>query len=78
MTLETTLRDLIAEELFDDAPDLTVTSDLFEHGLDSMATMQLLILVENRLGVSLPASALTRENLRSVRALAEVIRQNQP
>ena len=39
-----------------------------------MAIMQLLILVEEEYGVSLPESSLTRENFSSARQLAQLIR----
>ena len=56
------------EEPFD------VDSDLFAAGLDSMAIMQFLILIEEEYGVALPESELTRQNFSTVRSIAGLIR----
>jgi acyl carrier protein len=62
-------------EKFVDAGDaMTVETDLFEAGLDSMGIMQLMILIEERLGVRLPESAVTRENFATARSLAALVR----
>lgn len=47
--------------------------DLFVAGLDSLALMQLLVLVRERFGVALRAGDMTRENLRTPRLLAALI-----
>ena len=53
---------------------LNEDSDLYESGLDSMAIMQFLILVEEEYGVALPESELTRQNFSTVRSIAGLIR----
>jgi acyl carrier protein len=73
-TLEQQLVALISERLLETPPGFNEDSDLYESGLDSMAIMQLLILVEEEYGVALPESELTRQNFSTVRNIAGVIR----
>jgi acyl carrier protein len=72
-TLEQQLVTLISERLLETRPGFGADSDLYENGLDSMAIMQLLVLVEEEYGVSIPESALTRKNFCSVRQLASLL-----
>ena len=65
---------LLRERLLETAAPLDACTDLYSLGLDSMAIMQLLILVEEEYGVSLPEGALTRENFSTARQLARLIR----
>jgi acyl carrier protein len=53
--------------------DFDENSSLHDAGLDSMATMQLLIKIEQTFGVQLPATKLTKENMASVASLAKII-----
>lgn len=50
--------------------DFDVLASLPEAGLDSMAIMQLLLLIEDRFGIWLPEEDLTRENFACIRSLA--------
>lgn len=70
--LEQELLELVEERLLDGAP-LDVTSQLAEAGLDSMAIVQLLLLIEDRFGLWVPEEDLTRENFSCVRSLAQVL-----
>ena len=72
--LEPQLIVLLRERLLETSAPLEATTDLYALGLDSMAIMQLLILVEEEYGVSLPEGALTRENFSTVRQLARLVR----
>ncbi len=72
-TLEQQLITLIAERLLETQVGFGPESDLYQHGLDSMAIMQLLVLLEEEYGVSIPESALTRKNFASVRQLAGLL-----
>ncbi len=62
------------ERLLETTVPMDAGSDLYTLGLDSMAIMQLLILIEEEYGVSLPESSLTRENFSTARQLAHLIR----
>ena len=69
--LEHELLRLVRDHLLDGvAADFDVLASLPDAGLDSMAIMQLLLLVEDRFGVWLPEEDLTRENFSCIRSLA--------
>jgi acyl carrier protein len=73
--LEQELLTLISERLLEPHAGLGFDADLYVAGLDSMAIMQLLVLVEQQYGVSLPEGDLTRHNLSTIRHLADLIRE---
>jgi acyl carrier protein len=73
--LESALLALVREKLFDGGEELTDGTDLFAAGLDSMGIMQLMILLEERFGVRVPESAVTRENFATVASLAAMVRR---
>jgi acyl carrier protein len=76
--LEQELLGLVRDHLLDGiGDDFDVLASLPDAGLDSMAIMQLLLLVEDRFGVWLPEEDLTRENFACIRSLAlAVIRRH--
>ena len=51
--LDAAVLNLVREEVLQTPPGFGTESDLFSAGLDSMAIMQLLLLLEERFGVSL-------------------------
>jgi acyl carrier protein len=71
--LEQQLVTLVSERLLETQPGFNEDSDLYESGLDSMAIMQLLILIEEDYGVAIPESDLTRQNFSTVRSIAGLI-----
>ena len=72
-TLAQELSDLIQDNVLECPGGLTPQSDLFEHGLDSMAIMQLLLLIEEKYGFMPPASDLTRDNFTTPEDLARLL-----
>ena len=72
--LEQQLVHLVSERLLETQPGFGADSNLYESGLDSMAIMQLLILIEEEYGVVLPEGELTRQNFSTVRSVAGLIR----
>ncbi len=72
--LEQQLVRLVSERLLETQPGFNADSDLYDAGLDSMAIMQFLILIEEEYGVVLPEGELTRQNFSSVRRVAGLIR----
>lgn len=74
-SLEPQLVTMISERLLETRPGFDADSNLYEAGLDSMALMQLLILVEEEYGVSIPEADLTKQNFSTTRHLAQLIRE---
>ena len=73
--LEPQLVTMISERLLETRPGFDADSNLYEAGLDSRALMQLLILVEEEYGVSIPEADLTKQNFSTTRHLAQLIRE---
>ena len=69
-TLEEELVLLIRERLLETTPDFSETSNLFDAGLDSMAIMQLLLLIEEKYGIMLSDADLSTDNFKSAQQLA--------
>ena len=74
-TLEEELVVLIRERLLETPPEFSATSNLYDAGLDSMAIMQLLLLIEEKYGVMLPDSDLSKENFSSPHFLAVLLQK---
>lgn len=74
-SLEKQLVTLISERLLEVQPGFDADSNLYDNGLDSMAIMQLLVLVEEEFGVAIPESDLTKQNFGTTRQLAQLIRE---
>jgi len=72
--LEQQLVTLVSERLLETQPGFNESSDLYESGLDSMAIMQFLILIEEEYGVAIPERDLTKQNFGTVRSVAALIR----
>lgn len=71
--LEGEVLELVTQRLLDVPAGFGVSSPLAECGLDSMAVMQLLLLIEERFGLWVPEADLLPENLESVRSLARLL-----
>ena len=72
--LEQQLVVLLRDRLLETTSPIEPGTDLYNVGMDSMAIMQLLILIEEEYGVALPECALTRKNFSTVKQLAHLIR----
>lgn len=75
--MESELLALLTENLLDPEQPLTAESDLFEAGLDSMAIMQLVLLIEEHFGVAVEPAELSRDNFRTARKISSLIRSKQ-
>ncbi len=71
--LENTLRALIDEQLFALDHSVTNTSDLHAEGLDSLALMQLILLLEREFSIGIEPGDLDRENFSSLQKMAAFI-----
>jgi acyl carrier protein len=68
----TRLRGVVAE-LVPRAHELDAGADLFEEGLDSIALMQLIILLEKEFGIKLTPADLDRANFSSLCELQNLV-----
>jgi len=70
--LRESLRNYLFGELIVTEPERRPPDDanLFEHGLDSLRVMRLLVYIEEELGTRLPDHEITAERLSSVDSLA--------
>jgi len=73
--LEQKLTALIAENVLDLPAGFDPESDLVRAGLDSMALMQLLILIENHFDLMLAEVDVSSENFLNIRTLSGLIQQ---
>ncbi len=69
------IRELVSSQLMELPDSFGPQEDLFSAGLDSMAIMQLLLILEEKFGVRIPMGEVTRENFGSTEAIAALIRQ---
>jgi len=67
------IRDLIDGQLIELEPAFGPDDDLFQAGLDSMAIMQLLLMIEETFGPVIPMGEVTRENFHSTSAIARLV-----
>ena len=70
---KTKLLELVSQDVLEVGPDFNSQSNLFDAGLDSMAIMQLLLLIEQNFGVRLPAAKLTQKHFSSIDDLARLM-----
>ncbi|MCX6849770.1 MAG: acyl carrier protein [Verrucomicrobia bacterium] len=61
---------LTSEHILEPQEPLTPDTDLFSMGLDSMAMMQLLLLIEERFRLTINPAEMTRERFATASALA--------
>ncbi len=64
---------LLQEQIIESPEPLTSETDLFACGLDSMALMQLLLHVEQRFQVQVPAAEMKRESFATAAKLADFL-----
>jgi acyl carrier protein len=73
--LEQRLIRIIGERVLNLEPSFGQDDDLYAAGLDSMAIMQLLLVLEEEFHLALPVESVSRKNLSSIRALALLLRE---
>jgi len=63
----------IRSELVELQPEFSVDSDLFDAGLDSMAIMQVILMIEQEFGVKLPDALIKRETFATARRIGNAV-----
>ena len=66
------LIEILSSEILE-TPGFDEHSNLFHAGLDSLGTMQLLVRIEQRFGIQIPAGKLTKENSSTIQQLSLLI-----
>jgi|GEM_PF-794501 len=67
---------LIGDSVVEFGDDVTIDSDLFAEGLDSMGIMHLIVVVGEQFGVELSPADVTPEHFGSARKLARTVIAN--
>lgn len=75
--LTNSLRLLISDQLFPLDESVTDQSDLHSEGLDSLALMQLILILEREFSVSISPEDLNRENFSTLEKLAGLVSSKQ-
>lgn len=75
LSLENQVLSLIADNIMELANNFPVDGNLFDQGLDSMAIMQLLLVLEEHMGVAIAVGEVTKENFRSAKSISQLIRE---
>ena len=77
--IEDTIRELLAEVLRPgfQSSALAATDDLYSAGLSSLATVDLMLAIEDRFGIEFINSLLNRRTFASIAALSNAVRQMQ-
>lgn len=75
--MNTTIRRILAEVGRLEVPVDTLDdhADLYEAGLSSLATVHVMLALENAFDIEIPDSMLTRQLFRSIDSLARAVRQ---
>jgi acyl carrier protein len=70
-----TLRRILSESARLDVPvdQIEDTTDLYEHGLSSLATVQIMLAVEDAFDIEIPDAMLTRRLFQSIQSLAAAV-----
>ena len=64
---------LLVENILEPQEPITLDTDLFSVGLDSMAMMQLLLQIEEHFRLTINPAEMTREHFATARALASFL-----
>jgi len=79
MSIESSLKELIVERLFLnlDPTEIEDETELVEYGVDSFLLLELIVAMEELFEIQFEQADITTETLKSVRALADLIRSKQ-
>ncbi|WP_329179997.1 MULTISPECIES: acyl carrier protein [unclassified Streptomyces] len=62
-----------APKLRDIVPGLPADADLWDAGMDSVTSVQMMLLLEDHYGVEFPQAVLTRETFTSIRSIGSAL-----
>ena len=73
MQLIDSIRTIIDQELFALGPEIGDDEDLYAEGLDSLALMRLILILEREFGITITPEDLSRENFATLTNLAAFV-----
>ncbi len=73
--IEAALLEMIVGNLLETPPGFGADDDLFAAGLDSMAIMQLLVMVEDRFGAAIPPEEMTTEKFGTIKTIVPLVQK---
>lgn len=73
LSADSVLSLILEQQIIESAEPVSVTTDLFALGLDSMAMMQLLLHIEDRFGIAIAPGEMTRDRFATAAALAKFL-----
>ncbi len=79
MSIENSLKEMIVERLFLDLDPSEIEDEveLVEYGVDSFLLLELIVAMEEQFEIKFEQADITTETLKSVQALADLIRSKQ-
>lgn len=73
ITADSVLSLILEQQIIESAEPVTVSTDLFALGMDSMAMMQLLLHIEDRFGIAITPGDVTRDHFATASAMAQLL-----
>lgn len=78
ITADSVLSLILEQQIIESAEPVTVSTDLFALGMDSMAMMQLLLHIEDRFGIAITPGEVTRDHFATAAAMAQLLAKRRP
>ncbi len=72
------IKKYIENNILDEAIEVQADSDLKKVGIDSFSTVEIILFIERRFGVSIPDEKLVPDNFKTIQALACTVAQLMP
>lgn len=72
------IKKYIENNILDEAIEVQADSDLKKVGIDSFSTVEIILFIERRFGVSIPDEKLVPDNFKTIQALASTVAQLMP
>jgi acyl carrier protein len=74
----TEIKKYIENNILAEAVQVQADSDLKKAGIDSFSTVEIILFIERRFGVSIPDEKLVPDNFRTIQALASTVAELMP
>ncbi len=74
----TEIKKYIENNILAEAVQIDATTNLKQAGIDSFSTVEIILFIERRFGVSIPDEKLLPENFKTLQALAAIVQELMP